>query len=268
MSARESSAENYYVALGSSMAAGPGIAPRAPDSPRLAGRSARNYPHLVAAALGLSLIDVTYSGATTANILGEPQFGAPPQLEALDGPGARAQLVTITIGGNDIGYVPMLAAATVPRPLRRVPLLGARLRALLDPAARDAALRTLEVSMRAVGQTVRAQVPEARVLFVDYLTLLPPSGQPAPPLTDRDAESGRQLADRLAAITAAAAADTGCEIVRAAAASRDHHAWSADPWTTGAGFPLAYLYGKPAPLHPNAAGMRAVADLIVDAWRR
>jgi lysophospholipase L1-like esterase len=25
------------------------------------------------------------------------------------------------------------------------------------------------------------------------------------------------------------------------------------------------LPGRPAPLHPNAAGMRAVADLVVDA---
>jgi lysophospholipase L1-like esterase len=261
MSARESSAENYYVALGSSMAAGPGIAPRAPNSPRLAGRSARNYPHLVAAALGLSLIDVTYSGATTANILGEPQFGAPPQLEALDGPGARAQLVTFTNGGNDIGYVPMLAAATVPRPLRRVPLLGARLRALLDPAARDAALRTLEVSMRAVGQTVRAQVPEARVLFVDYLTLLPPVGSPAAPLSPAETDTGRRIADTLERLTATAAAETGCEVVGVAEASRGHHAWSADPWTTRPGLPLP---GRAAPLHPNAAGMRAVADLIVD----
>jgi len=258
-----------YVALGSSMAAGPGIPPRAPGSPRLAGRSARNYPHLVAEALSLRLIDVTYSGATTANILGESQFGAPPQLEALDdGPGARAQLVTITIGGNDIGYVPMLSAATTPAALRRVPLLGARLRELLDPAAREAALRTLEVSMRAVGQAVRAQVPDARVMFVDYLTLLPPATEPAPPLSARHAELGRHLADRLATITAEAAADTGCEIVRAAEASRDHHAWSADPWTLGTGFALAFLFGKPAPLHPNAAGMAAVADLIVAQWRR
>ena len=37
-----------YVALGSSMAAGPGIGPRAAGAPRWSGRSARNYAHLVA----------------------------------------------------------------------------------------------------------------------------------------------------------------------------------------------------------------------------
>ena len=70
-----------YVALGSSMAAGPGIAPRAKDAPWRAGRSAANYPHLVAQRLGLDLVDVTYSGATTAHVLTDRQNNAPPQAE-------------------------------------------------------------------------------------------------------------------------------------------------------------------------------------------
>ena len=61
-----------YVALGSSVAAGPGIRPSADGAPFRAGRSARNYPHLVAEQLGLDLVDVTYSGATTANVLTDP----------------------------------------------------------------------------------------------------------------------------------------------------------------------------------------------------
>jgi len=100
-----------YVALGSSMAAGPGISPRADGSPYLAGRSARNYPHLVAARLGLDLVDVTYSGATAAHVLTASQNGARPQIDALDGSEA---LVTVTIGGNDVGYVPFLYAAGIP----------------------------------------------------------------------------------------------------------------------------------------------------------
>ena len=46
-------AGSHYVAMGSSFAAGPGLPPRAPGSPRRAGRSAGNYAHLVASALGL-----------------------------------------------------------------------------------------------------------------------------------------------------------------------------------------------------------------------
>ncbi|MBO0865908.1 MAG: SGNH/GDSL hydrolase family protein, partial [Mycobacterium sp.] len=52
-----------YVALGSSMAAGPGILPRAKGAPWGSGRSARNYAHLVAERLNLDLVDVTFSGA-------------------------------------------------------------------------------------------------------------------------------------------------------------------------------------------------------------
>jgi hypothetical protein len=68
------------------------------------------------------------------------------------------------------------------------------------------------------------------------------------------------VAAELARATAEAAADTGCELVRAAEHSTEHHAWSADPWTTRFGLPLP---GRPAPLHPNATGMRIVADLVV-----
>jgi len=250
---------NRYVALGSSMAAGPGIRPRADGAPWRSGRSARNYPHLVAASAGLELIDVTYSGATTEHVLAERQNGAPPQLAALDGSEA---LVTVTIGGNDVGYGPLVMAAALPRPLRRVPLLGDRIRELLEPDARDRALDAVFESLCAVGRAVRQRSAGARIFFVDYLTMLPPAGTPAPPLSPADADLGRHVAATLERMTADAAAATGCGIVHAAAASREHHAWSAEPWTT---LPARYgvpLPGRPAPLHPNPAGMRAVADLI------
>jgi lysophospholipase L1-like esterase len=249
-----------YVALGSSMAAGPGIAPRAKDAPWRAGRSAANYPHLVAQQLGLDLVDVTYSGATTAHVLTDRQNDAPPQASVLYG---SEVLVTVTIGGNDAGYVPMLTAAGLPRAARSLPLVGPWLRDLLDPAARDRALVEVGESLKEVGRIVRQRAPRARVLFVDYLTLLPPPGTAAPPLPDVDVALGRRVADTLERLTGEAAADTGCAWVRAAEASRAHHAWSAEPWTTKPtrlGLPLP---GRPFPVHPNAAGMRAVADLVV-----
>jgi hypothetical protein len=58
-----------------------------------------------------------------------------------------------------------------------------------------------------------------------------------------------------------AARATGCELVPAGQASRDHHGWSTEPWAAAAGLPLPW---RPAPFHPNAAGMRAVADLILE----
>jgi lysophospholipase L1-like esterase len=244
-----------YVALGSSMAAGPGIRPRAAGAPWPAGRSARNYPHLLAERLNLDLVDVTFSGATTAHVLADPQRGAAPQIAALDG---SEQLVTVTIGGNDVGYIPLLMAGSLPRPIRRLPLLGTRISELLDRDARDRALDTVFESLCSVGRAVRERAAAARVLFVDYLTILPPQGAAAP-LSWADADLGRHVGATLERITADAAAATGCEIVRAAAASREHHAWSTEPWTVKPGVPLP---GRPAPAHPNAAGMRAVAALI------
>jgi lysophospholipase L1-like esterase len=253
-----------YVALGSSMAAGPGIRPRAAGAPRWSGRSARNYAHLVAERLSpeprVDFVDVTFSGATTAHVLTDHQHGRPPQITALDG---SEGLVTITIGGNDVGYVPLLTAASLPRSARRLPLLGGRIAELLDRDTRDRALAAVFDSLCAVGEALRRRAPEARIFFVDYLTLLPPAGAPAPPLSEADADLGRHVAATLERVTADAAEATGCEVVRAAAASRQHHAWSAEPWTTTPGWCGLPLPGRPAPLHPNASGMRAVADLVV-----
>ena len=141
-----------YVSLGSSMAAGPGIPPRADGAPWPSGRSARNYPHLVAAALKLDLVDVTFSGATTANVLRDKQFGAPPQIGSLDG---SESLVTVTIGGNDVGYVPLLMAALLPALVRRLPAI----RDLLDRDARAKALDGIGDALNAVGAAVRERSP-------------------------------------------------------------------------------------------------------------
>jgi lysophospholipase L1-like esterase len=248
-----------FVALGSSMAAGPGLRPRAPSAPRWSGRSARNYPHLVAERLNLELVDVTFSGATSAHVLADHQRGAPPQIAALDG---SENLVTVTIGGNDVGYVPLLMAASLPRGARRLPLLGGRISELLDCDTRDRSLAQVFDSLCAVGGALRERAPRARVFFVDYLTILPRAGAPAPPLSDADSDLGRHVAAALERLTADAAAATGCEVVRAGAASREHHAWSAEPWTTTPARYVVQLPGRPAPLHPNAAGMRAVAELV------
>lgn len=234
-----------YVALGSSMAAGPGIPPRARDSDFRAGRSENNYPHLLARRLGYELVDVSYSRATTADLL----RGRRAQVDALDG---NESLVTITVGGNDVGYVPMLMAGAVPRLLRP--------RSLFDEAERMADLEALPPKLTQVAREVCTRAPKARVVFVDYLTLLPPEDS-AKGLSDEHVRLGRRIAEALARITAEVAGAEGCELVRASRASRDHHPWSTIPWSNGPGLPIP---GRPVPFHPNEVGMRAVAALLAE----
>ena len=115
--------------------------------------------------------------------------------------------------------------------------------------------------MRAVGREARSRSPRARVVFVDYLTLLPPAGERSFPLRRPHADLARHLAVRLEEITAEAAEASGCELVSVATASREHHAWSADPWTVGLTLPTP---GTPLAYHPNESGMRAVAELVAE----
>lgn len=87
-----------YVSLGDSYTSGPGILPYAPTAPAACGQSEKNYPHLVAAALGLSLKDVSCGGAKTEDEKVSQLEGQPPQFEALS---ASTEVVTLGMGGND-----------------------------------------------------------------------------------------------------------------------------------------------------------------------
>jgi lysophospholipase L1-like esterase len=250
-------AGSRYVAMGSSAAAGPGIPHQVPGSPRQAGRSTGNYAHRVSRALRLDLQDVSFSGATTADLLWpSAYYGQPAQLDAVT-PATR--LVTLSVGGNDVGYVPRLVAASVPWPLRALPRFAKPVAAFGDPGATEERFAQLAANLAAIARRVRQQAPGCRVIAVDYLTILPPEGTrcSGPPPADVVAW-GRAVAARLATVTREAARAAGWDYIAASAASADHHAWSAEPWTQR--FYPALRHG--APYHPNAAGMTAVADLI------
>ena len=258
------SSGSRYVALGSSFAAGPGISPvvYAP-----AGRSGRNYPHLVAADLGLELTDVTYSGATTAHLLDTRQEDAPPQLDAVT---PDTALVTITAGGNDLEYVGTFIRGSFVNTLAKPATIfgrrtANRIRARVSYLKDDAAYDAVADSLTTVVGRVRERAPDARVLLVDYLTLVGPSTRPRldVPLNEEQLPSIAMMADGLAAAFAKAAAASGAELVAASAASREHAIGSAEPWTTG----FTLWPRRFAPYHPNADGMRAVADLIVGVLR-
>lgn len=261
-----------YVALGSSFAAGPGIPPIVD---RAAIRSGRNYPALVSQALGTRLVDVSYSGATTTHVRSQGQgrgrSARPAQLAAIT---PDAALVTVTVGGNDVSYIGGLIRAglmfTVTRPVHRLsgPMAG-RLRDLVSLSRDAAAFAQVRAAVADLLTEARRRAPQARVLLVDYLTVIGryerspgAAGSRLLPLTPAQVEQAAGTASELAQAFAGAAADAGAELVLASSASVDHGPCAPEPWMTG------YVWGNPrrggpVAYHPTAAGMTAVAELVL-----
>jgi lysophospholipase L1-like esterase len=253
-----------YVALGSSFASGPGIEPIIHPG---CGRSGHNYAHLVAERLGYDLIDVTSGGASVDDVLTRSQTllaggTVPPQLEAVV---PDADLVTITIGGNDIEYLLTLLRCSYQADPDGAPAEARAFFATpVDRGAVDAALAGLPGKLISLVAAVREKAPRVRVVFVDYLTVVPDAGSwAALPMSEDHRRFCADVARRLAAATAEDARTAGADLVAASTASVAHHAGSADPWVTGWEFG-DLLAGGIVPYHPNAAGMRAVADLLVE----
>ncbi|MGY1747692.1 SGNH/GDSL hydrolase family protein [Modestobacter sp. SYSU DS0511] len=148
-----------YVALGSSFAAGPGIEPILHPG---CGRSGRNYAHLVAERLGYDLADVTSGGATVEDVLTRPQAllaggTVPPQVDAV---GPDADLVTVTVGGNDVEYLLTLLRCSFQADPEGAPLPArAFFGTPVDPAAVDAALDELPQRLAGLVGEVRRRAP-------------------------------------------------------------------------------------------------------------
>lgn len=250
-----------YVALGSSFASGPGIEPIIDPG---CGRSGANYAHLVAQRLGYDLVDVSCGGATIDNLLDVPQAlmtggTVPPQLDSLR---PDADLVTITAGGNDVEYMLSLGRCSYRVAPEAAPP-GAGEFFATPAASVDAILADLPAKLAGLVAAIHDRAPTARVVLVDYLTVLPDDGGCADlPMTDEDLSSCVALGRRLEAATAEAARLSGADLVTASTISRDHTVCSAEPWVTGWEFG-DLLAGGVGPYHPNAAGMRAVADAVI-----
>ncbi len=244
-----------YVAMGSSFAAGPGIPDYYEATPAPCYRSTQNYAHQLAARLELALTDVSCSGATTAHLTG-PRGTIPPQLDALT---PDTKLVTITIGGNDLGYIGGLSGASCAGLQKETGVDGDCSPPVTLPAEKT--FTDLAARMDAIAKEVRRRAPEAKLVFVEYLAVLPETGTcAATPLDEIAADGARYTARRLAQITREVAGAHGASVVTASEFSKGHDACSAEPWMHGYPRPGAPVSG--AMYHPNAAGMTAVADAL------
>ncbi|HTW49317.1 MAG TPA: SGNH/GDSL hydrolase family protein [Acidobacteriaceae bacterium] len=257
----QNAASAQYVAMGSSIASGPGLGTRDPGSPPLCMRSSINYAHLFAAKRGLTLRDVTCSGATTAGIL-TGQRMLPPQIDAV---GPETELVTISIGGNDVHLAENLFAWSCANAPKKIPDAWRPWICREAPQAQvDDAFGGLEAHLRAIVDGIHQRAPHARIVFVDYVQLVPPSGT-CPhrlPLTKAQLAQARADEDRLAAMTAKVARETGSGLLQASVLSRGHDVCAADSWIFPLEFPPHLMDFAPLAYHPKAEAMAAIAEAL------
>ena len=248
-----------YVALGDSFTSGAGL-PRTLRDAFACGQSELNYPNLVSKAIGATLVDVSCGGATTENgtqpqSLGEESW--PPQLDAVT---KGTDLVTVSLGGNDLAwYLGLMLSCTTAgaadptgNPCEQQgtspewdltalpPQIGVRLEALLT-----------EVHRRA---------PAARVLLVGYPQPVPADGTcPELPLATGDYPFVRAQWESMDAAMRKAAGAAGATFVEVLGPSEGHDICAgADAWVNG----FEHRPGVAAAYHPLASGQAAVAELV------
>lgn len=251
-----------YVALGDSYAAGPLIPNQIAPIGCL--RSDHDYAHLAALGLGLSLRDSSCSGARTSDMTESQgvEFGSnPPQFNSLD---ASTSVVSVTIGGNDIGFFEVAESCIAHNPLSH-PCLDK-----YDAGGVDQLKARIEATapkVAAVLRGIHSRAPSARVFVLDYPEIFPETGSgcwPQLPFSRRDAPYLRSTEQRLNAMLATQAAANGAALVDWYQASLGHDAceeravrW-VEPLVPGS---LA------APIHPNARGMEGGAAALRAAAR-
>jgi lysophospholipase L1-like esterase len=253
-----------YVALGDSYTSGPLI----PNAVGVRGclRSDHNYPTLVAAAIEADTFrDASCSGATTANMLAAQDTGQganPPQLDALS---PATSVVTLGIGGNDLGFSDIATRCASPLPI------GSPCQRQYVVGGRDLlAERIVETGAKVatVLAAIHVRSPRARVFVVGYPAIVPDIGPgcwPFLPYSAEDAPYVRTTIEGLNEALEKTASATQAMFVDLNGPTTGHDACQAPGtrWIEPLG-PAA----PAAPLHPNAAGMAAVAPIIAAAIDR
>lgn len=296
-----------YVALGDSYAAGNGLKPLTAAPVPGCEQSSVDYPHLVAKELGMRLADMTCTGAVSANLIGTPQKTgtgtAPPQSDAL---GKDTRVVTITIGGNDIGF---FATATACIALSADgPILSDKLpncRKSFVSNGKDALAARTEgplltgTSSRPSGLTaafaaVKAAAPNAKVFVIGYPTIMPdaantPAGgcyrgrvqgttlqsvrvNDSFPFTNVDVSYLNSIQNDLDQATESAAKKAGFSYISTldATAGNSACAASTDSYIRGITLrlhPNLSVTVGPGALHPNARGAEFLAQSVIPEIR-
>jgi lysophospholipase L1-like esterase len=232
-----------YVALGDSYAAGFGAGKYVNDCYQ----SRRGYPALLDRETRASLqANATCNGATTQTVLAT-------QLSALT---PRTELVTLTVGGNDLGFA---SVATTCAPGPSVACQAAVNGALALLAPQPTGPSVLATRLAATYGAVATGAPRAEILVTGYPYLFEPPvpGQPnaAVVLALNNATSALNATIKA---TVAASATAGVEItyVDVTAGFAGHGIGSERPFLHDTG---------PEALHPTARGYRVYAKALTRA---
>jgi hypothetical protein len=256
-----SAAAASWVNLGDSYSAGP-LIPNQSLSPLGCLRSDHNFSHLSAAQLGYALTDMSCSGATTDDMT-QPQDVTPgPNPPQFDGLTADTNVVTLQIGGNDIGFTDILEHCATVNPFGH-PCQDTYVHGSDDEISDR--INAAAPKVAAVLSGIHARSPSARVFVVDYAAILPEAGfgcWPTVPLAYADVPYLRAKEKQLNAMLATQAAAGGATFVDDYTASIGHDACKSSSvrWVE----PLVPT-NPAAPFHPNARGEAGVAGVVTAA---
>lgn len=251
-----------YISLGDSYTSGPLITDQNGE-PLGCLRSNRNWPALTKPNIRVTgFRDMSCSGAQTRdmwNAQGVDPGPNPAQLSVVDG---AAKVVTLQIGGNDIGFSDIIKTCALQNPF------GDGCKAEYVHDGRDELSEKINATaakIDAVVAEIERKAPQAHVFLVGYPTLVPQSGNgcyPLVPLLAKDVPYLRAKTVELNAMIAARAAAAGVNYIDlyGPSAGHDFCASTSNKWVEGI-IPTSVA----APVHPNAKGMANFATIVATA---
>ncbi|MBO2449699.1 SGNH/GDSL hydrolase family protein [Actinomadura barringtoniae] len=264
----EAATHGSYVALGDSYSAGVGanLSPADLNPLNRCHRSGKAYYYDVAKAFkfGKGTSFWACSGATTGN-LENGQSGEPSQIGRVD---QNTSLVTLSIGGNDVGFARVLANCVIKLPWsNKCEGQGGEI------ADRMAKLRQ---SLPDVLQKINERAPAARVIVLGYPRgFSEASGSNGDNLSVHDQqwlngrardlnELIRQVASEADRRIAATEGQGSVEFIDAYSAFAGHEVGSPVPYINGLSVDLGALKSEARSFHPTDAGYQALAKLFID----
>ncbi|MBZ4522632.1 SGNH/GDSL hydrolase family protein [Mycobacterium avium] len=250
-----------YVAMGDSYAAAPLVPEPAP--PLGCGKSTNDYPSVLARRLAPGdFTDVTCGGATTNDIMHHvEQTPAGPVPSQIDAVSSDTTLITVSIGGADIGLWPIVMHCRASSP-DAAPCTdqyrgeGDQLSARIDAQV---------PAWAAMIDALKAKAPNARIIIVGYGTYMRPEGCfPEQPILPQDGAYLQSKIDEIDDRQKELAVDKKIEYfdTRPLTIGHDVCAPPDDRYIEG------YTVMHPAlPLHPNASGEAAIGNALADDMR-